>query len=427
MEKLQFRIDTGNGSRELILDSKNFLYYAAQKLEKSLVPEEKVIEAAIDRPLGGVSLEDIPIDGKVAVIIDDATRPTPSRKIIPYLLRRVEKRSQNITFITAPGTHRPLTEEELDKKIGKDVLKKYSVVNVDAQREEDYQYIGETEQMKTPLYIHKAVLEADYLIAIGNIAPHNVVGWGGGAKIIQPGVSGRITTEATHLSGCFERIEEVFGNVNCKARQEIDAMGEKVGLNFIVNTVLSAEGQILGLFCGHYLKAHREGVAFAQKVLCPSIPELADIVIVSAYPCYLDYWQGFKPVGFSLKGVKKGGIVIYLFDPPEGLCGNSPAHKPILEQYLNKDEKTARKDIENGTIQDLVGICNPLCHYQVVEQVKVFCVTDTLTEEECRLLRFKRFTDVQKAVADALKVMGQDAKIGVIPCGGETLVRVEQE
>ena len=153
MEKLQFRIDTGNGSRELILDSKNFLYYAAQKLEKSLVPEEKVIEAAIDRPLGGVSLEDIPIDGKVAVIIDDATRPTPSRKIIPYLLRRVEKRSQNIAFITAPGTHRPLTEEELDKKIGKDVLKKYSVVNVDAQREEDYQYIGETEQMKTPLYI----------------------------------------------------------------------------------------------------------------------------------------------------------------------------------------------------------------------------------------------------------------------------------
>ena len=74
-----------------------------------------------------------------------------------------------------------------------------------------------------------------------------------------------------------------------------------------------------------------------------------------------------------------------------------------------------------------MGICNPLCHYQVVEQVKVFCVTDTLTEEECRLLRFKRFTDVQKAVADALKVMGQDAKIGVIPCGGETLVRVEQE
>ena len=55
------------------------------------------------------------------------------------------------------------------------MLKKYSVVNVDAQREEDYQYIGETEQMKTPLYIHKAVLEADYLIAIGNIAPHNVV------------------------------------------------------------------------------------------------------------------------------------------------------------------------------------------------------------------------------------------------------------
>lgn len=424
MDKMQFSVYTGTRTREFAVNKKNFLYYAEQNQEKDLKSEEEMIKEAISSPIGGASLEDIPENGRVVIIVDDATRPTPSAKIIPPLVAQIEKRSSDITFVTAPGTHRPLTEEELEKKIGRAMMNKYRVVNIDARKERDYQYIGETKQMKTPLYIHKEVLAADYLIAIGNIAPHNVVGWGGGAKIIQPGVSGRITTEATHLSACYERIEEVFGNENCKARQEIDAIGERVGLDFIANTVLSGEGRVLGLFCGHYLKAHRAGVAFAKKILCPQIPQLADIVIVSAYPCYLDYWQGFKPVGFSLKGVKKGGIVIYLFDPPEGLCGNSPIHKPILEAYLDKDEKTAREDIESGTIKDLVGICNPLCHYQVVEQVQVYCVTDTLSEEDCRLMRFRRYTDVEDAIQDALAQIGEDAQIGIIPCGGETLVRV---
>lgn len=58
-----------------------------------------------------------------------------------------------------------------------------------------------------------------------------------------------------------------------------------------------------------------------------------------------------------------------------------------------------------------------------MEQVQVFCVTDSLTQDECGLLRFKMYTDTQKAIQDAMDVMGAEAKIGIIPCGGETLVR----
>lgn len=423
MANLKFEVFTGARTRDFEIQEKNFLYYAKQEELEFKATEEDIITDSLSHPLGGPSLDQIPQNGKVVILVDDITRPTPAKKIIPYLVKMIEERSQNITFVTAPGTHRPLTEEELDQKIGREWIARYNLVNVDATIETDYVYIGETEEMKTPLYIHKAVLEADYLIDIGNIAPHNVVGWSGGAKIIQPGVSGRITTEATHLSGCFERLEDIFGNENCRARQEIDAIGEKVGLDFIANTVLNAKGEILGLFCGHYLKAHRAGIGFAKKAMCPEIPGMADILIVSAYPCHIDYWQGFKPVGFSLKGVKKGGIVIYLFDPPEGLCGNSPAHKPTLEKYLLEDAEKAKRDIERGEIKDIVGICNPLCHYQVVEQVRVYCVTDSLTRDECELLRFKMYTDTQKAIQDAMDIMGSEAKIGIIPCGGETLVR----
>lgn len=427
MQDYTFDIYTGVRTQKVTIPKKNFLYYAEHPHVEVSMSEEEIIKNAIEHPIGGVSLADIPMDAKVVIIVDDATRPTPAKKIIPYIIKEVEKRTSNITFITAPGTHRPLTDEELDRKIGKEWLEKYHLVNIDASHQEDYLYIGETEQMKTPLYIHKEVLAADYRIAIGNIGPHNVVGWSGGSKIIQPGVSGKLTTEKTHYAGSYERLENIFGNIDCKSRQEIDAIGKKVGLDYIANTVLDTEGKILGLYCGHYLAAHREGVKFANQVLRPEIPEQADIVIVSAFPCCIDYWQGFKPVGFSLLGVKKGGVIIYLFDPPEGLCGNSPAHRPMLEKYLPTDEATIRKDVENGLVQDIVGVTNPLCHFQVLEKVDVICVTNSLSDEECDLLRFRKCKTVEQALAAALEKCGENAKIGVIPCGGETIVRLKEK
>ena len=423
MKTREFEVYTGARVQKFSVPWENVLYYAEHPKTGYSKSEEEIISAAVSSPIGGSSLEQIQDGAGVLIIVDDATRATPAERIIPYIMEEVEKKTKNITFITAPGTHRPMTDGELERKIGREWLEKYPVINTDAQREEDYEYIGVTDGMKTPLYIHKAVLAADYKIAIGNIGPHNVVGWSGGAKIIQPGVCGRLTTEATHYAGSYEAVEDIFGNIDCKARKEIDAIGGKVGLDFIANTVLDSDGRILGLFCGHYIEAHREGVKFADKMLRPGIPGPADIVIVSAYPCCMDYWQGFKPVGFSLKGVRKGGIIIYLFDPPEGLCGNSPAHRPMLEKYLPRDAVSVRKDVESGEIQDIVGICNPLCHFQILDKARVICVSNTLTEDDMKLLRFEKCGTVDEALGLAFKALGKDAKVGIIPCGGETLVR----
>ena len=426
MEAKKFHIFTGARYQDFEIPEKNFLYFAEHNEPEITLSEEEIIENAIANPIGGSSLEDIPENAKVVIIIDDVTRPTPAKKIVPYLVREIVKKTENITFVTAPGTHRPMTDEELDRKLGKEWIEKYRLVNVDATREDDYEYIGDTEYSKVPLYIHKEVLSADYVIAVGNIGPHNVVGWSGGAKIIQPGVSGRLTTERTHYVGSYDRVEDVFGNVNCRTRQEIDAIGERVGLNYIANTILDDKGNIVALFCGHFLKAHRAGVEVAQKVMRPEIPAPADIVIVSGYPSRIDYWQGFKPIGFSLLGVKKGGVVIYLFDPEEGLCGNSPFHKPMLEKYLGTDEKTVRDDVEAGKVTDIVGVTNPICHFQILEKVRVLCVTNSLTQEECDLLRFEKFDRVEDAIQEALRDQGENATIGVIPYGGETLVRVKE-
>ena len=192
-----------------------------------------------------------------------------------------------------------------------------------------------------------------------------------------------------------------------------------------MNTVLDSDKNILGLFCGHYLEAHRAGVAFAQKALRPEIPALADIVIVSAYPCNMDYWQGFKPLGFSMFGVKRGGTIIYILDPREGFCNNSPAHRDMLIRYLPADAETVYRDVEEGRVTDKVGVTNPLCHFQVLDYTEnVICLTNGLTDEECRLLSFQKADTIETALKIAFDTQGQDAKVGIIPFGGETLVRV---
>lgn len=420
-----FNLFTGMRNLCFQIEPEHLLYYAEHEHHSAPV-RESLITQSLDTPYGGQTLNDIPQNASVLIIVDDATRPPPSAAILKHLIPRVEKRTRNITFITAPGTHRPLTTEELLLKIGSEYMDIYPIINTNYKNEDDYKYIGKTE-LGTPLHIHKAVLAADYKIAIGNITIHNVVGWSGGAKIIQPGVSGEITTADTHLRGSHYRLLDIFGNINCHMRKEIDAIGERVGLDFIANTVLNEEQQILGLFCGHYLEAHRAGVTFAEQAMRPAIPALADIVIVSANPCFLDYWQGFKPLGFSMFGVKEGGTIIYLFDPPEGLCGNSPAHKETLETYLRSNAETVYQDLDNGKVKDTVGIANPLCHFQVLEHANVICVTEQLTDAECDLLTFKKTSNVEIALKIARQQHGENAKIGVIPVGGETLVRVSAD
>jgi len=418
-------IFTGVRNIKVAIPEENFLYYAKHKDYTPSISQEKLICDALDNPIGTKPLdEEIPKDSKVIIIVDDVTRPTPCKRIIPHILDRVEKRTKNITFVTAPGTHRPLTDEELDIKIGREFIRKYGVENIDYKREEDFEYIGDT-PTGTPLYFHKAVLKADYKIAIGNIAPHNMVGWGGGAKILQPGVSGEITTSGTHLVGVNYPMLEIVGNENCEMRKEVEEIGGHIGLDFIVNTVLNADKLILGLFCGHYIKAHRAGVNFAKEILCPIIPELADIVIVSAYPSNIDYWQALKPLAFSMFGVKKGGSIIFLFDALEGLCNNSPAHKAMLEKYLKTNKEIIMRDLKENKIEDKVGAINPLYHFQILEHTRnIICVTNGLTDEECDLLSFTKAENIQQALDMAFKTQGTDAKVGIIPVGAETLVRL---
>lgn len=422
----EYKMNTGTHEISFRLDEKQVIYYAALAELPKKQEEARLIEEALDHPYGAEKLEDaVPEGGRVVIIVDDATRPTPCARILPHLLARIEQKTKDICIMTAPGTHRPMSEKELDEKIGREILERYPLLNVDYTKEEDYEYVLTTE-LGTPVDLHKEVLKADFVLAVGNIVPHVVVGWSGGAKTIQPGVSARRTTDYTHWIGAVKtNTMDIVGTLDNICRKEIDYIGSQVNLSYIVNTVLNEKKEIQGLFCGHFIEAHRAGVELAEQLLCPVIDHRADIVIANAAPCCFDFWQAFKPYAFAQFGVKEGGTIIFLFEASEGLCGNAPFHLPALKKYMPMTLEEILKEAEEGKIEDEVGATNAINHHKLINHAEIICVSDGLADEDYELLKFKKASTVEEAVEMAKARLGENAEIGMIPFCGETLVKVK--
>ena len=410
------------------LEEQNLLFYAGHRKVAHVPDQTQVVQQALENPIGTGKLEEVlKPDDSVVIMVDDITRPTPAAKILPFILERIEQvgvRDEDVLIFIGMGTHRPMTEEELRIKLGDDVRERYSVINRD-YREGDFVDLGQTES-GTPIEVNREIIEADFKIAVGNVIPHISAGWGGGSKMILPGVCSQKTTDMMHLMACIvQPVLEVIGTRDNKPRAEMDAVAGEVGLDFIVNTVMDEEKHMVGVFAGHFIEAHRAACEMAEQVMVIPIPAQADILIVSANPCHFDYWQGIKPYTYCHRAVREGGVIILMLDGTEGLCGDAPSHEETVRKYLPWSFEEQKAAVERGEVEDLVGLNVPMYHATVRHRVeRTILVTNHLSQADIDVLEFDTAPSVQAALERAYEILGRAAKVGIIPFGGETLVRV---
>jgi nickel-dependent lactate racemase len=209
------------------------------------------------------------------------------------------------------------------KKIGR-----YAADRLDVYNNYPYQNLSRFgySNAGTPIKLCRYFGEADLKISIGGITPHGGPGFGGGAKTVFPGVASFETVSSMHKPGRLKGgLLKVDGN---DLRSDIEDMANKVGLDFIINTVTNSQRQIAGIFTGHYIHAHRAGVTFAKKVFATDLPaEPVDIAICNAYPKDTDFLQA----GLALTilnseqlhtgpkcVVKENGVIVIITASPEG-------------------------------------------------------------------------------------------------------------
>ena len=257
---------------------------------------------------------------KATIVVDDITRPTPAYKVLPFVideLKQAGMKEKNINIIIGLGAHRPMIREDLIRKLGENIWNSVEIHN--HQPFDNLVNLGISSK-GTPIYINKLFMDSDIKIGVGSIVPHNYAGFAGGGKIVLPGIAGIKSIEANHQpKGLRGGIGFLKGN---EARQDIEEIAQKSGLNFIVNTVINSKREIAGLFVGNLVKAHRKGVKLARRIYETEVSGKFDIGIFNAYPKDTELIISSSAFDAYLstknKMIRKNGIIIITTASPEG-------------------------------------------------------------------------------------------------------------
>ncbi|MGI9862449.1 nickel-dependent lactate racemase [Moorella naiadis] len=380
---------------------------------------EKEIQRALENPIACPALSKVAApSSRVLLLCDDNTRPTPANLIVPALIRELASggvRRENIKILMALGTHRPMTPQELQGKLGADVVSGVEVINHDFRNPTALHDFGLTAN-GTPVKINRLVLEADIVIGIGSIVPHHIPGYSGGAKIVQPGICGEDTTAATHLLSVRTR-RNMLGIVENKVRDEMEAIADQAGVNYIFNTVLDPQGQVVKAFFGDIRQAFRTGVATSRQVYGIPAPGHTPIVLASSHPCDIEFWQAHKTLYPCDMLVEEGGTIIIVTPCPEGVA---VTHPEMLE-FAGQEPEDIDAQIEEGRIKDKVAGALALAWAKVRQHAEVCLVSDGISAAAAARLGFKHAATVEEALDLAWAHLGKDAKVTVLTHGADTL------
>jgi nickel-dependent lactate racemase len=404
----------GNGVSELEIPEKNLSSLILPSEPEKKGDETLLIRKALENPINSKRLSEIVNpESRIAIIVSDVTRPTPTAKFLPPLLEELSlggAKAENITIVFALGLHRRQTEEECRQILGNNISERIRFVQHDRDR---CRHIGDT-SFGTPVEVFEEVLDADLVISTGTVEFHYYAGYGGGGKSILPGVSSEkaILSFHSHYSKLFEG-EPLLGRADSPARKDIEEAAGIAGLDFILNVVINSRKEIVAAVAGDFIQAHRKGAEDVDAMYKVPI-EPADAVIVSCggFPKDINLYQATKALENAIPAVKTGGSIVLVAECAEGIgdrvyeCWNRECRSPVdaIERFRNCFEFGGHKSA-------IVA--------KAARQFKLYVVSK-LSEEESRNAFFIPAKSVQEAF-EAIIAENPEAKVHVIPDGGWTL------
>ena len=367
---------------------------------------------------------------KIALVIDDGSRPTPVDKILPAVLQNLLEAGLikgDLTLITALGLHRAMSAPEMSQRTGLPDLDTWPWENHACDDPARLVFLGTTSR-GTPVWINKTVAQADLIVSIGCIEPHLIASFGGGYKNLVPGVAGRVTTAHNHSLNCTMSTFNMVG-------QSIDRNPMRLDLEegarmlkppvFIVNAVLNSSTEVVKIVAGDPILAHREGCLLSAAMYGVGVSRPADIVITDSHPMDQDLRQGVKALGNTVRAVRRGGVMVTLVRAQEGVGVFGLANQKlplgrkaikILAPLLVR--LVPRLKLKGLGEEDRFFLYGAL---QAMRRADLLMVAPTIPEETKSHLPFVRFVDSPKnAIEEAHRRFPNQAEVLIFPYGGTT-------
>jgi lactate racemase len=425
-----------------------FLQYRNRKTPLTVPPAWKILSFAdfadspgvdhirertrtvLKNPIGTGPLPELVTENdRVAVLIEDLTRPSPKKIILEAILELLEKKripDRQIVIVFSLGTHRGLDREEIEEAFGRELVGRYEFVNHDCRAAD----LVPAARLKTghQVRINRRVMDSTFRLGVGSIFPHPMNGFGGGGKILFPGVADLEAITEHHFHYTFQSgtgLGKLDGN---PFYEEVCALARSVPLHFVVNGVLDQKDALADLVAGDPIEAHRAGARICRALTTRRFPRRADLTITTSFP-YKEGPQIVKPLVPASLVTKPGGCIILAAD----CSGNLPEpfiasfekfrsrHKEDLFGGVLAHFSDRRLIMEGGAVDYNMALAFALA---AQHQFKIILVSEDIPRKTVERMGYVYAEDLDRAITISARAC-PSPEVHVIPSGGVILPEIE--
>lgn len=317
----------------------------------------RLLRQALENPIGMTSEEldrALPPASQVAIIVPDTTRRCGLPFLLPELLDWLAERGipeACCRIVIALGIHRRMTPSEQEQLVGAEIMQRVRVLQPDVEKPDEYREIGRTSR-STPVQLFRPVLDADRIILLGSVTWHYFAGFGGGRKLLVPGVASRACGQANHLTAVDlprgtrhpeASVGRLDGNpVHEDSLEAASLAAPALGINVLTDAV--AIPRLIR--AGHWVQAHRQAcldLAEVAGVPLPGGPVSVAVVSAGGHPGDINLVQAHKALDMASLAVRPGGVIVFVAECREGfgskemaLFACKPGGAPALAEQMRR-------------------------------------------------------------------------------------------
>ncbi len=386
-----------------------------QALENPL----REVKAALTNPTGTPPLLEMLQNrkpGKVTVVVNDETRPTPYDMIFPPLLEIFKQAGitdDQFVFVIATGIHDPMSPELCSRTYGREMVSRFRFVNHESRDTSSLVDLGLTPSGYKCM-LNRLAVETDFLITLGVVMPHYFAGFSGGRKSILPGLAGHETVSCNHAR-MVELLDHMPPIDENPVSLEMIEVARQVGVDFIINTVTNDKKELVSVQAGDLVQAWRRAVDVSASIYETPFAREADITVTCAcgYPRDVNVYQAQKALDHAERITKRGGDIIWVGKCQDGFGEN------VFVKWLEKrlPPKELMREFRDGFE---LGGHKAYAIARTSVRNPITLISD-MSAADTALMYASKADNLQEAFNAALARHGDRATVAVLPYGSLTL------
>lgn len=419
------------------------MVYAGRGTGDGLLTESEVREV-LRRGLGRAGLS----GQRVLAIIPDGTRSGPLDLFFRLLHELLRDRVAALDYLIALGTHRPMSEEAICRRLGVEPAElrakgRYAGIRVfnHAWEKRDTFYslgqipAGEISRLTdgrlgepVEVAINRMIFDYDIVLVCGPVFPHEVAGFSGGNKYFFPGISGQEVIDFTHWLGALMTSCAIIGQKDTPVRAVIDRAAAMIEMPKLACCFVVKEDGCAGVYVGSVEAAWSKAADLSRQLHIRTVDRPFRRILSLMPPMYEDLWTAAKGM-YKLEPVVADGGEVIIYAPHVAEVSHS--HGALIDEigYHVRDYFVDQWDqfrhLPWGVLAHATHLRGIGSYEGGVERPRINVTLATqITAERCRGLNLG-YRDPAEIDVEAWR--GREAEgILVVPHAGELLYRLAE-